>query len=103
MFPADQIERSVSTLIGTWTRKDYQAAGQWLAATPDGPTKTIAIRSYAVTVAGTEPETAAQWAMTLPPGKDRDSTLKQIYENWPKSDPAAAAAAEAFAKLHDIK
>ena len=35
-------------------------------------------------VASIEPETATQWAMTLPPGKDRDQTLKTIHSNWPK-------------------
>ena len=41
-----------------------------------------------------------QWIMTLPPGKDRDSTLKNIYQNWPKKD---ITARDAFAKGHGIK
>ncbi len=35
-----------------------------------------------------------------PPGKDRDSTLKRIHDQWPKDD---AAAKDAFAKEHGIK
>jgi hypothetical protein len=38
--------------------------------------------------------------MSLPPGENRDSTLKNIYQNWPKGD---FAAAEAFAKKHGLK
>jgi hypothetical protein len=54
-------------------------------------------------IASYEPEVAGQWAMTLPPGQDRDETLRDVYHIWPKEDPAAAEAAAAFAKLHGIK
>jgi hypothetical protein len=53
-----------------------------------------------LTVFKHDPETAMQWIHTLPPGKDRDSTLRNIHANWPKDDPAGAAA---FAKEHAIK
>ena len=42
-------------------------------------------------------------ALTLPPGKDRDATLRQIYQCWLRTDPAASEAAEAFAKKHGIR
>jgi hypothetical protein len=93
---ADKIE----SMVRGWTQTDFQAAGNWINSVPDGPTKNTAIRSYALTVSGYEPETAAQWALTLPPGKDRDSTLNRIYQNWPKDDPAAK---EAFKQQHGIK
>ena len=96
----EKSKNSIRRLIQDWTENDYQAAGKWLAATPAGPTKNISIRSYAETVASYEPESAAQWAMTLPPGKDRDETLENIYQNWPKDD---GVAKEAFKKLHRIK
>jgi hypothetical protein len=93
---ADKIE----SMVRGWTQTDFQAAANWINSVPDGPTKNTAIRSYAETVSEYEPETAAQWALTLPPGKDRDSTLNRIYENWPKDDPAAK---EAFKQQHGIK
>jgi hypothetical protein len=37
---------------------------------------------------------------TLPPGEDRDATLKTIYQRWPKEDPAAK---EAFKQQHGIE
>ena len=92
-------KRSIRWMVRNWTGNDYQAAGNWLAATPDGPSKNISIRSYAETVARYEPQTAAQWAMTLPPGQDRDETLKNIYQNWPEHDDAAK---QAFKKLHGM-
>ncbi len=50
------------------------------------PAENTAIRAYAETISKYEPAAAAQWAMSLPPGKDRDQTLKSIYQNWPTAD-----------------
>ena len=90
----------IGDLMGQWTQQDYLAAGNWLAQQPDGLTRSAAVRSYAVTVAPYEPETAAQWAQTLPLGKERDSTLEKIHSSWPLHDAAGAAA---FAIAHGIK
>jgi hypothetical protein len=102
-LPEEKSNKQIGNIVRNWTQNDYQAAGKWLAATPEGPTKHAAVRSYAETVSRYEPETAAQWAMTLPPGDSRDETLKRIHDNWPKDDPASKHAAEAFAKEHNIK
>lgn len=102
-LPADKADNKIQEMVRNWTQKDYQAAGQWLTSAPDGPIKNSAICSYAKTIASYEPEVAGQWAMTLPPSIDREETLRDIYDRWPKEDPAAAQAAAAFAKLHGIK
>ena len=99
-LPVEKCGDSIRQMVHNWTDEDYQAAGKWLATTPDGPIKNISIHRYAETVANYEPESAAQWAMTLPPGKDRDQTLKSIHERWPANDEAAK---EAFKKLHRIE
>lgn len=98
-LPAAQADQNIRNLVSQWTTNDYQAAGKWLGTAPDGPAKNTAIRSYAETVSKYEPTTAAQWALTLPPGNDRDSTLKSIYQNWPGNDDAK----EAFRQEHGIK
>lgn len=102
-LPPEKRDHHISQMVGQWTQKDFQATGAWLNQTPDGPVKHAAIRSYAETVAEYEPESAGQWAETLPQGKDRAETLKQIYENWPKNDDASKEAAAAFAKKHGIR
>ena len=98
-LPVEKSKDNIRQMILEWTKNDYQAAGKWLAATPGSPSKNISIRYYAETVAKHEPASAAQWAMTLPPGEDRDKTLKNIYQNWPENDDAAK---QAFKKLHGI-
>lgn len=44
-------------------------------------------------------QAAARWAITQPPGKDRDQIFKTIHGNWPKEDPAGK---ETFAQEHGI-
>ncbi|HVJ46404.1 MAG TPA: hypothetical protein VM511_08475 [Luteolibacter sp.] len=97
------IEKSGSSIrnaVSQWTHADYQAAGQWLVSAPEGPVKNESIRAYAQTVAPYEPQTAEQWALTLPADKARELTLKAIHHNWPKADEAGKAA---FAEKHGIK
>ena len=82
-LPAVKSEAKIREIMGEWTQLDYQAAGKWLASTPASPTKNTAVRSYAETVSKYDPATATQWAMTLPPGPERDATLKHIRDRSP--------------------
>lgn len=98
-LPREKSSKAIGDTVSTWTRNDFKAVDQWLTLVPEGSLKNIAVRSYVETLAPHEPETAGQWAITLPPGATRDSTLKTIHDNWPKADPAGAAA---FAQKHGI-
>ena len=97
--PEDQFKRKTDELIRGWARSDYKAAGEWIGASEDGPTRQIAVRGYALAVAPYEPAAAAQWAETLPQGKDREEALKAIHSEWKKKDGTAAAE---FARKHGL-
>lgn len=84
----------------TWIFKDYQAAGMWLASTADGPTKHTAARVFAEALFPHDRETAIRWALSVPASEERNTTLKQLHDAWPKDDPEGAAA---FAKENGIK
>ncbi len=99
-FPPGKGDGHIMNVIGNWTGQDYEAAGKWLASASEGRVKYAAIRGYAQTIFQHDPETAIQWIMTLPPGKDRDETLKTIHMNWSKDDPVGG---EAFKQEHGIK
>ncbi len=99
-LPPEKARDRVNNFVRNWTRNDYQAVDKWLNTAADGPTKNTAIQSYAETISKVEPAAAARWAMTLPPGEDRNRTLTTIYQNWPDDDPAAK---EAFKQEHGIK
>jgi len=90
-LPEGDARECADNLIGQWTQQDYLAAGQWLAAAPEGPTKNAAVATYAETVAEYEPQVAVQWALRLPEGAERKATLAAIYQEWPKGDTKAAA------------
>jgi hypothetical protein len=47
----------------------------------------VAVKSFARTVAPFEPETALQWANTLPAGKDRDNLIREILVTPRSPDP----------------
>ncbi len=96
-LPPEEAAEKISGLVQGWTRKDYVAAGTWLAAQPDGPTKAAAVASFAETVGPHDPESAANWAKTLPAEKRRE-ILHKVHRQIP--DPAAA---EAFASRHGIE
>lgn len=98
-LPPDQGATRIGRIVGEWTTRDHQAAGEWIRQTADGPVKEAAVASYAETVAPYEPATAAQWALTLPAGERRNELIGQIHEEWKKKDEAAAAD---FAREHDL-
>lgn len=98
-LPPEKLGERVAPLIGAWAGEDCHEVAKWLGEQPDGPAKTAAICAYAKTVAEHEPQSAVQWALTLPAGQEREDTLKRIYRNWPNKDAAAKAA---FAAEHGI-
>ncbi|HEY1121423.1 MAG TPA: hypothetical protein VGE67_07465 [Haloferula sp.] len=102
-LPEGKADNGIRNMVSNWTESDYQAAGKWLASAPEGRAKELSVRSYAETVSSYEPESAVQWADTLPPGKGKEDTLKRIYQNWPKDNEASKAAAEAFKKERGIR
>lgn len=100
ILPAESYEEFTLEMVNSWSRNDFRSTGEWINTCPDGTMKYTAIRAYAGSLAGIEPEGATEWAMTLPPGKIRNETLKSIHTNWPKDDLEGAAS---FAEAHGIK
>lgn len=79
-LPADQLAPKRDEMVSQWTRQDFKAAGDWINNSPEGPAKIAAVKSFAKTVAPFEPETAVQWANTLPAGEEREELLRQIKD-----------------------
>jgi len=98
--PAGEVDKSVRNMVSTWARADYQAAADWIRTMPDGPLKNNSTRAYAEAVSEYEPDSAVEWAATLPAGKERDATFKKIHKNWLKKDAEGAAT---FAEKFGIK
>jgi hypothetical protein len=99
-LPEEQAAEHVGKLVTFWVKKDHKSAGEWISHNANGPVKNAAIHAYSYEVAAYEPTVAAQWAMTLPAGENREKALKGVYENWLKTD---AAGKEAFGKQHGFE
>lgn len=91
-FSQAQAKNTVEMMVQQWTSEDHKAVGTWLNESADNQVRQVATRTYAQQVAPYEPQTAALWAKTLPPGKERTETMERIYREWKKQDEAAAAA-----------
>lgn len=85
--PNDTLIRKTDELVRQWTKNDYKAAGEWIGTLADGTAKNAAIKSFAITVAPYEPEAAAQWANSLPAGKERDELLMSLHPVKEKDAP----------------
>lgn len=83
--------RKTGEMMQQWTHGDFQAAGDWLNDAKDGSIKEAAVESYAKTVAPYEPQVAAQWALSLPEGRQKEDLIKRVYKQWKMKDEAAAA------------
>lgn len=92
MESSGEVKSRMADLMGRWTYVDRKAVGEWLTSTAEGPTKKLATMAFVKTVAEFDPQMAEKWAMTLPTGEDRKSSLTKIYANWPKNDEAAKQA-----------
>jgi hypothetical protein len=86
-LPTDQRDSRIRQMVRQWTRQDHKAAGEWINSSPEGPAKVVAVKSFARTVAPFEPETALQWANTLPAGKERDDLIREILVTPKSPDP----------------
>ena len=86
-LPADQRDDRISPMVVHWTRQDHKAVGEWINSSPEGPAKVVAVKSFARTVAPFEPETALQWANTLPAGQERDDLLRDLQARSSEPDP----------------
>jgi hypothetical protein len=73
---------------------------EWMRQLPPAQTPHQRIKETLYQWTCRDYQAALQWAVTQPPGKDRDQVLKTIHGNWPKQDPVGM---EAFAKEHGIK
>ena len=85
-LPPEQLGEKRDQMVSQWTRQDFKAAGDWINGSPEGPAKVAAVKSFAKTVAPFEPETAVQWANTLPAGPEREALLTEIRAS--KKSPA---------------
>lgn len=79
-LPGKSSEAPIRRLFSRWIAQDHVSAGQWLNNQPASPVKSTCIHIFAESVASQDPEAARQWALTLPPGPERDELLRKSVQ-----------------------
>lgn len=90
--PPQDVPMALAAALGSWARKDFNAAGTWLGKQAPSPERDQAITSFASTVAEIDPAAAATWANEISDPTLRETTLEKTLKQWKAKDPAAAEA-----------
>ena len=77
-LPPEQVADTTKPLLTKWISDDYAAAGEWINRQPPGEFRNAAAANYARTMANRFPDTAKDWANTLPEGPEKRRLLEEI-------------------------
>lgn len=83
---------AITQLMQAWTQADYNAAATWLKNQPPSADHDTAIAAFAPLVAGKEPPSAVDWALTIRDTARKTEVLASIYRDWQAREPDQAAA-----------
>ena len=76
-------------MAGEWVEQDPMAASAWLAALPDSPKRDAAVAGFCRGLSPLDPQSAADWALTVRDAKLKASALQDAVGAWKQKDPEA--------------
>lgn len=74
----EQMSSTAKPLLTKWINEDYEAAGEWINRQPAGAFRNEAAANYARMMAKRFPDTARDWANSLPEGPEKQRLLEEI-------------------------
>ena len=83
----------MGVVIGKWAEADSDAATEWLNQTPPGKARDEGMAALARHWTAGDPARAWQYAVSVGDAVQRGKVVKDVFKEWEKADPAAAAAA----------
>ncbi len=83
--------QTINMIAELWTARDAVAASEWVFSLPAGAERDRAVGGFARRLAESDPERAAQWAVTIQDDSSRRSALQKVHQTWQRLDAAAAA------------
>ncbi len=90
-IPDEKVQkRAQKAVLDAWAKRDIQAAAAHTASLPIGEEKDLLLRDLAYRFVGLSPESAVDWAATLPLA-DQQSIGPTMIKHWAYQDPVAAA------------
>jgi len=102
-LPPESAHEPARTFFVDWMNADPVAAKEWQGSAPDGPSRHAATSVIAEGLTRKEPQEALRLALTIPEGSIRTSTLKSLYDNWPRWQPSGQEAAEKMAEEYGVR
>ncbi len=77
-LPPEKVADTAKPLLTKWINEDYEAAGEWINRQPAGDFRNEAAANYARMMAKRFPDTAKDWANSLPEGPDKRRLLEDL-------------------------
>lgn len=77
-LPREKVADTARPMLTQWINDDYQTAGEWINRQPPGDMRNAAAANYARMMAKRFPDTARDWAATLPEGPEKQRLLKDL-------------------------
>ncbi len=74
----EQMSSTAKPLLTKWINEDYEAAGEWINRQPAGDFRNEAAANYARMMAKRFPDTAKDWANSLPEGPEKRCLLEDL-------------------------
>lgn len=79
-LPPEKVADTAKPMLTKWINDDYQAAGEWINRQPPGDMRNAATTNYARMMAKRFPDTAKDWAATLPEGPEKRRLLDDLQK-----------------------
>lgn len=79
-LPPEKVADTAKPMLTKWINDDYQAAGEWINRQPPGDMRNAAAANYARMMAKRFPDTAKDWAATLPEGPEKRRLLDDLQK-----------------------
>lgn len=77
-LPPEKVADTAKPILTKWINEDYEAAGEWINRQPAGDFRNEAAANYARMMAKRFPDTAKDWANSLPEGPDKRKLLEEL-------------------------
>ncbi len=84
--------RALEEVVKAWAYQDHAAAASWINAQEKGLVRDTAAARFAELIAGKEPESATDWALSISDREKRAATLDRVFKKWNEGDSEAAKA-----------
>jgi hypothetical protein len=88
---AEHRAQTINTIAELWTASNAVAASEWVNSLPSGPDRDLAAAGFVRRLAESDPERAAQWAVSISSESERRSALRKVHDTWQRLDSAAAS------------